>query len=221
MVKNTFLISSLFFFIIACDKKIEQKDTEFASTELKSDSISGEDENAGYEMNADVTASENYESFIPNGYELLQKAEGDINSDGTSDMVLVVKSQQEKEDEMPEVDVPGRILLLLVKDKTGKYSKAAENTQAILGKNEGGASSDDPFDNVTVKPGKFAINHMGGASERWNYENVFSYDKAANAWFMTEKNTVTFNTMNPEVENMKNESPKDFGKINFVDFKGN
>ena len=221
MVKNTLLISSLFFFVISCDKKIEQKDNEFASTEMKSDSISSDDQNDGYEMNAEVTSSTNYESFIPNGYDVLQKTQGDLNNDGTTDMALVVKSQQEKPDEMPADDVPGRILILLVKDKAGKYSRAAENVQAILAKNEGGASSDDPFDKIEITPGKFSISHMGGASDRWNYDNVFSYDKASNAWFMTEKTTGSFNTMNPEVENMKTETPKDFGKINFVDFKGN
>lgn len=218
MLKNTLLITSLFLLTTACNQKTEKTDTE-RSIGAKADSAT--DENAGYEMNADVTSSDNYESFIPNGYDVLQKAEGDLNNDGITDMALVVKSQQEKADEMPEDNVPGRILILLVKDKAGKYSRAAENTNAILAKNEGGASSDDPFDNITITPGKFSITHMGGASERWSYENVFTYDKAANAWLMTEKNTGSFNTMNPEVEDMKNETQKDFGKINFVDFKGN
>jgi hypothetical protein len=99
------------------------------------------------------------------------------------------------------------------------YSRAGENTSAILAKNEGGAASDDPFEGITISPGKFSITHMGGAAERWSEEDVFTYDKEANAWFLTEKNTGTFSTMNPEDESMKKETPKDFGKINFVDFK--
>lgn len=140
MLKNTLLITSLFLLSVACNQKKEKVDTE-TSIEKTGDSITTDDENAGYEMNGEVTSSDNYETFIPNGYDVLQKVEGDLNNDGISDMALVVKSQQEKADEMPADDVPGRILILLVKDKEGKYSRAAENTQAILAKNEGGASS--------------------------------------------------------------------------------
>lgn len=215
MMKIILLIAGLALFTTSCKKNTETS----AKTETKADTTSVEDENAGYEMNAEVNSSQNYEMLIPDGYDLLAKEEGDINNDGISDLVLVVKSQQEKPDEMPADDVPGRILMLLTKDKQGMYSRAAENTSAILAKNEGGASSQDPFDRVEITPGKFSIVHMGGAAERWSYEHVFTYDKAANAWFLTEKNTGSFSTMNPTEENMENETPKQFGKINFVDFK--
>jgi hypothetical protein len=215
MYKTILLIASLSLISISCQKNAEQKSGEKTENKV-ADST---DENAGYEINADVTSTENYEMLIPDGYDLLAKEEGDINNDGTSDMVMVVKSQQEKVDEMPADDVPGRILILLTKDAKGMYSRAGENTSAILAKNEGGAASDDPFEGITISPGKFSITHMGGAAERWSEEDVFTYDKAANAWFLTEKNTGTFSTMNPEDESMKKETPKDFGKINFVDFK--
>ncbi len=216
MKKTILLMACLVLITTSCQKNAETT----AKTETKSDTISADDENAGYEMNAEVTTSENYEMFIPDGHDLLAKTEGDINNDGISDLVMVVKSQQEKADEMPGEDVPGRILILLTKDSSGKYSRAGENTKAILAKNEGGAASDDPFEGITITPGKFAITHMGGAAERWSYEHVFTYDKAANAWFLTEINTGSFSTMNPQDETMKTETPKDFGKINFVDFEG-
>lgn len=214
-MKRTLLVASLILFASSCKKNIET----VTKNEIKTDTISVDDENAGYEMNAEITSSDNYEMFIPDGYDLLAKTEGDINNDSITDMVLVVKSQQEKAGEMPADDVPGRILLLLTKDANGKYARTAENANAIFAKNEGGAASEDPFEGITITPGKFAIAHMGGASERWSYEHVFTFDKAANAWFLTEKNTGSFSTMNPKDETMKKETAKDFGKINFVDFK--
>ena len=217
MKKNVFLITMLSIFTIACSQKTEEKTTESTGTEKKSDTVA--DENAGYELNAEVNSSKNYELLIPDGYEVLDKAEGDINKDGISDWVLVLKSQQEKADEMPGEDVPGRKLLLLVKDSKGEYSRAAESSTAILAKNEGGAGSDDPYQTIEIKPGQFTITHMGGAAERWSYAHTFTYDKAANAWFLTEKETGGFSTMDPKDESMKTETPKDFGKINFLDFK--
>ncbi|MFC6267397.1 hypothetical protein [Frigoriflavimonas asaccharolytica] len=215
MMKTFLFVASLALVMSSCKKNAETS----AKVETKADTISVDDENAGYEMNAEVTTSENYEMFIPDGYDLLAKAEGDINNDGISDLVMVVKSQQEKADEMPGEDVSGRILILLTKDSKGMYSRAGENTNAILAKNEGGAASDDPFEGIEITPGKFNITHMGGAAERWSYEHVFTYDKAANAWFLTEKNTGSFSTMDPTAENMEKETPKQFGKINFLDFK--
>ena len=219
MMKSIVMLISLVFVSTACNQKTTEKTDESTATEKISDSLSGDDENAGYEMNAEVTSSSNYDLFIPDGDALLDKAEGDINDDGITDMILVVKNQQENADEMPGEDVPGRKLILLVKDSKGEYSRAGESSTAILAKNEGGAASDDPFEGVAITPGKFSITHMGGAAERWSYEHVFTYDKAANTWFLTEKNTGSFSTMNPEDETMETETPKQFGKINFVDFK--
>lgn len=215
MMKTILLAASLVLFTTSCKKNTESAE----KTEAKTDTIATDDENAGYEMNAEVTTSENYEMFIPDGYDLLAKEEGDINNDGISDMVMVVKSQQEKADEMPADDVTGRILILLTKDAKGLYSRAGENTTVILAKNEGGVGSSDPFEGITISPGKFSVMQMGGAAERWSEEVVFTFDKAANAWFLTERNMGTFSAMHPENETMKKQTSKDFGKINFVDFK--
>lgn len=217
MYKILLVITSLSFFTVACSQNKEGNTTEAKAVNKVAETS---EEDNSYEINAEVNSSENYEMLIPDGYELLDKAEGDINNDGTSDMVLVVKSQQEKADEMPGEDVPGRILILLTKDSKGLYSRAAESSTAILAKNEGGASSDDPFQGVEVKPGQFSFTHMGGASERWSFEHTFTYDKAANAWFLTEIDKGSFDADNAANNNNVKETPKQFGKINFVNFKG-
>lgn len=217
MYKILLVITSLSFFTVACSQNKEGNTTEAKAVNKVAETS---EEDNSYEINAEVNSSENYEMLIPDGYELLDKAEGDINNDGTSDMVLVVKSQQEKADEMPGEDVPGRILILLTKDSKGLYSRAAESSTAILAKNEGGASSDDPFQGVEAKPGQFSFTHMGGASERWSFEHTFTYDKAANAWFLTEIDKGSFDADNAANNNNVKETPKQFGKINFVNFKG-
>ena len=206
-------------FFTSCTPKNADKNPSVATTKL-SDSIADEDANDGYQINAEVTATKNYELLIPDGFTLLSKAEGDINLDEISDVVIVVKSQQEKDDEPLGDDAPGRIVRLLVKDAKGFYTMAAESTTAILAKNEGGASSDDPFQMIEIKPGQFTISHMGGAAERWSYDHTFTYNKKANAWFLTEINTGSYDADDAAKNNLTIETPKQFGKINFVDFKG-
>ena len=217
MYKIILFVASLALSTAACSQNKEGNTTGI--TAEKQADVSA-DEDHSYEINAEVTATDNYEMLIPDGYELLDKAEGDINNDCTLDLVLVVKSQQEKADEMPGDEVPGRKLLLLVKDKKGKYAVVAESSTAILAKNEGGASSDDPFQGVEAKPGKFSFTHMGGAAERWSFEHTFSYDKAANAWFLTEIDKGSFDADDAAKDNNVIETPKQFGKINFENFKG-
>ncbi len=220
MYKITLLIASLCLMITSCNQKNENENADAIQEITPSDTITANDENAGYEINAEVTSTKNYDLLIPDGYMLLSKTEGDINNDGIADMILVVKSQQEKDDEPLGDTAPGRILRLLIKDAKGFYTIAAESTTAILAKNEGGANSDDPFQDIAIKPGQFTISHMGGASERWSYDHTFTYNKQANAWFLSEINTASFDADEAAKNQNTIETPKQFGKINFVDFKG-
>ena len=220
MYKNILLIASLSIFTVACSQKTEEKIVDSSTLEKKSDSTSAEDDNAGYEVNAEVTSAKNWDLLIPDGFVLLDKASGDINNDGIEDMILAVKSQQEKDEELIGEEAPERKLILLLKDSEGNYSVAAENSNAILRKNMGGAGSDDPYQSITTKPGQFSITHMGGSTERWTYRHTFAYDKANNAWFLSTIEQGDFDADNPTGGNKTTETPKKFGKINFTDFKG-
>jgi hypothetical protein len=219
MYKNILLVACLALFTTTCSQKTGDN-TAAANEEKPADSISEEDENNAYELNAEVTSTKNWDLLIPDGYVLLEKYEGDINKDGISDLVLVVKSQQENDDEPLGEDAPGRILRLLVKDSYAFYSIAAESNTAILAKNEGGASSDDPFQQIVIEPGQFTISQMGGATERWSYDHTFTYDKQSKAWFLSKIVTGSFDADDPTNDTNIIETPKKFGKVNFVDFKG-
>lgn len=220
MYKNALLIACLSVFTIACSQKTEKKELETAKIENKKDTLADDDENAGYEMNAEVTSTKDYNQLVPDGFVIMDKAEGDINNDGTQDMLLVLKSQQEKDEELLGDDAPERMLRLLVKDANGMYSIAADNNNAIFKKNMGGAGSDDPYQSITVKPGQFSITHMGGSTDRWTYRHTFSYNKAANAWFLKTIEEGDFDAMDPKDAAQTIKTAKLFGEINFVNFKG-
>ena len=220
MYKNTLLVACLSVFTIACSQKTEKKELETTKTENKTDTLADDDENAGYEMNAEVTSTKDYNQLVPDGFVIMDKAEGDSNNDGTQDMLLVLKSQQEKDEELLGDDAPERMLRLLVKDANGMYSIAADNNNAIFKKNMGGAGSDDPYQSITVKPGQFSITHMGGSTDRWTYRHTFSYNKAANAWFLKTIEEGDFDAMDPKDAAQTIKTAKQFGEINFVNFKG-
>uniref|UniRef100_UPI00404B8EDD hypothetical protein n=1 Tax=Flavobacterium sp. TaxID=239 RepID=UPI00404B8EDD len=187
-----------------------------STTQQNTDSISDD----SYEINAEITTTKNYDLLIPDGYLLLDKTEGDINNDGILDMVLALKSQQEKDEELLGDDAPVRMLRLLLKDAKGNYSIAAESTTVLLQKNMGGAGFEDPFQSVEIEPGKFKITHMGGAADRWNYVHTYTYNKVANAWFLTEIEEGLYDGNDSSKDTKKIETTKEFGKINFIDFKG-
>ncbi len=65
--------------------------------------------------------------FVPSGYLVMAKASGDINQDGLSDMVLVLRNKFEKFN-----GDTTRPLLILFGDGRGKYRFFARNDSVVL-----------------------------------------------------------------------------------------
>jgi hypothetical protein len=208
------------FLIFACDSKATKNNVSNATTTPETDGISTIDSDDSYEINAEITSTKNYELLIPDGFLVVEKTEGDINNDGILDVVLALKSLQEKEEELLGDEAPERMVRLLVKDSKGFYAIAAESTRVLLKKNEGGAGFDDPFQGIEVSQGTFKITHMGGATDRWSYRHTFTYNKEKNAWFLTKVEEDLFDGNDPANDSKKIKTAKQFGKIDFADFKG-
>src|SRR5262249_54396865 len=91
------------------------------------------------------------QDFVPKNWNVLKKAEGDLNKDGLPDVALALNSSQEDEagpDGVPKyIDAP-RILAILFKTPDG-YQLSTSSTELIIPKTSGGAFG-DPFADLKI-----------------------------------------------------------------------
>lgn len=143
------------------------------------------------------------DAFIPEGYDIISTATGDLNKDKVDDYVLVLKSKLENQYENPEVDtmikveenaaalvaeLSARLLLVLFKNASG-YSLAAKSGSAILCKECGGIFG-DPFESVMIERGVLSIHHYGGSAWRWSYTHKFRWQQ--NDFYLIGRTSYSF-----------------------------
>ncbi len=130
-------------------------------------------------------------SFIPEGFDTLATAAGDLNKDKIGDLVMVLGSVKENSAELSfeEIDsLPQRILVVLLKTASG-YQLAAKTQTAILCKDCGGVFG-DPFAGITVTSGVLTVEHYGGSAWRWGYTHKFRYQQ--NSFYLIGETTVSY-----------------------------
>ncbi len=118
------------------------------------------------------------EAFIPEGYDTMATASGDLNKDKANDIVLVLKSKEEEtiDPATGNVDsLPPRLLLVLFKN-AGGYKLAAKNGAAVLCKFCGGVFG-DPFESIAIEKGVLVLHHYGGSAWRWSLTHKFRYQQ--------------------------------------------
>ena len=123
--------------------------------------------------------SQDFRSFIPNDYDTLDDgvARGDLNKDGIEDIVIVVGSKWEQDENWSEKasdsNVAPRLLMILFGTDSG-YVQIAKNDKAILCKDCGGIFG-DPFAGIEINKNVLSINHYGGSNWRWGYTHKFRF----------------------------------------------
>ncbi len=121
--------------------------------------------------------------FIPEGYDTLQTAWGDLNKDGKEDAVLALHAK-EMEDQIGvtinDEDVPQRFLLILLKSNNG-FTLSAKSDKAIMCRSCGGIFG-DPFSEISIKNNVLSISHYGGSAWRWSYVHKFRLQN--NNWLL-------------------------------------
>ena len=152
-------------------------------------------------------------TFIPPNFTLLDSASGDINLDGLTDLVLILRNTAEKLN--PDTTRP---LLLLQSNGKGLYKLVGRNDSVVLCMNCGGIWG-DPYDNMTVKKGYFSIEHMGGSSWRWTRIITFKFDIKRKLFVLHRD--AGFSWWNVERGHERNivTSKEDFDKLPFEKYK--
>jgi len=155
-------------------------------------------------------------SFIPANHEVLNFTKGDLNLDSVDDAILILKHKDENTHSDKEFPRPIYILIA----QNGSYQVVATNNNAVMTAHEGGMMG-DPFNGVTIKNGYFSLEYYGGSAWRWSQVVTFKYDKSKNEWFLHRDGSESFHASEPDKVETTIKTVKDFGVINFKDYKKN
>jgi len=138
------------------------------------------------------------ESFIPQGFEMLNNTKADLNGDNLEDVILILKASNEEESSDYAADAPSlRPLLILLGDEAGSLSLTARNDKVVYCVDCGGQMG-DPFSDVTVDGQYFTITHYGGSAQRWARMVTFAYNTEKSSWFLHRDGTEAFDANAPQ-----------------------
>ena len=164
--------------------------------------------------------------FVPAGYQVLFTVAGDLNRDFWPDRVAVLDTLAEPTDSTSDDDrftitQLRRPLLLLLGEAGGtRYRLAARNLNVVDCRDCAGAMGGDPFQQVVVKKGYFSVESYGGSAWRWFNVTTFKYDLADQHWYLHRVGQESFHVMTPDSVTRNVQTPRDFGRIGFEQYRG-
>lgn len=155
--------------------------------------------------------------FTPTNYSVLDIVSGDLNFDRINDYLLVLRKNGE--DTLSNIiDNPEkRPLLILLRDQNNKLQLAKRNDNSVYCFDCGGMLG-DPFVGVEINNDYFSVEHYGGSAWRWSRTITYKYSKEDKDWYLYKDILKSFHASEPEKEEIKIRTEKDFGKVKFEDF---
>lgn len=163
---------------------------------------------------------EELKPFVRTGYEVLDWGSEDLNGDQRKDYILILKKLGEDSAGVESDDwAIARPLLLLIRQKNKTLKTVAENKEVVLCRHCGGAMG-DPYEGLTLSPGKFQLDFYGGSVDRWAVAVHFMYDRMKNDWLLEKEKTTSFNALDPEKEEVEATlTRKETGDIRLSEYK--
>lgn len=134
------------------------------------------------------------EAFVPSGWKVLKKAEGDLNKDNQADTALILASTQEDSNSEDAFEAP-RPLLLLFRQADGTYALSATHPDFVLCKMCGGVFG-DPVEDLKIERGTILISHYGGSNERWGSKHRFRYQNGD--WYLIGRTVMSHHNITGE-----------------------
>ena len=122
------------------------------------------------------------ESFVPKGWYIHEKAEGDLNKDNLPDLAVVIEADKPVKNlkEADNEQTP-RLLFVAFKQADGSYKLSIQSNESIMLSNEGGVFG-DPWEGLSIERGTLLVRFYGGSSSRWGYAYRWRFQE--NDWFM-------------------------------------
>ncbi len=147
--------------------------------------------------------------FVEKNTTVLVAERGDLNRDGSEDVVLVLEPDDPEE---------SRPLLILIRDQKGALKLAKRGAKAVACRNCGGVMG-DPFQGIDIGKGRFTVEHYGGSGWRWSANYTFAWSRRDQSWQLVRVEKESFHASEPdEVEKTVHTPPKDFGLIDVTEF---
>lgn len=129
-----------------------------------------------------ITSGKSLDDFIPKGWKLIDKAEGDLNKDKLIDIAAVIEcTLKQKEDDDKEWFGQPRILFIVFKKKDGTYNLSVQSSNVIMRADQGGVYG-DPFNGIKYSRGSIVIASYGGSAWRWGFTNRYRFQN--NEWYL-------------------------------------
>ena len=167
-----------------------------------------------------ITVPTEVKPFIEKGSKAIALESADLNGDKNKDYILVLEREM-SEDEKGNLPKNQRPLLILISDKNNKLTEAKRNESIVLCSQCGGIFG-DPFNGVEIGKKTFTVSHYGGSAWRWSNSYKFNYSRIDKTWQLVKVEKSSYHNVRPMKETLEETvmtPPKDFGKVDFADFK--
>lgn len=132
--------------------------------------------------------------FVPSGWKVLKKTEGDLNKDNLPDLAVILASNVEDTNSDDAMDAP-RPLLILFKQADGSLLLSAVQPAIVMCKQCGGVFG-DPLEDFTIERGTVVLKHYGGSNDKWGSTYRFRFQDGD--WFLIGKLVFNHNGISGE-----------------------
>ena len=109
---------------------------------------------------------------VPQGYFVIQSAEGDLDQDDIPELVVAYNTEELKERSFKNVTRD----LIVYKRSGDQWVKWRSSTQALYG-SRGGGMLGDPFDTLQIEQGILLITQQGGSSWKWHFTDKYRFQE--------------------------------------------
>lgn len=104
---------------------------------------------------------------IPDGYELLSEAVGDLDGDGIDEKAIAFNTPREGEMGFERE-------LRIYSELDGLWSLWITAVGPVLSSESGGVMG-DPFEKLEIHKGQLELFHFGGSADKWSYSHAFEH----------------------------------------------
>jgi hypothetical protein len=164
-LKQTFYLLT-FFLLVNCGQTKPGEKTNPDSDTTTSNN------NTTDQQNLKVEQKQNPTDFLPKGYVVFEKINGDFNKDGSDDCVLIIKGTDKNqiiEDEYSEQLDRNRRGIIVLLNKNGHYELAVKNYDCFSSECEDGGVYFPPMLSVEIKNGNLFVHYAHGRFGYWRY----------------------------------------------------